>query len=284
MRGMHRSSPVEELLKEAQALEAQGVKELNIVSQDTTWYGRDRRGRDPGGAPRLLPDLLRALLRGTNVPWFRLFYMYPSGITREMVDLLSSEPRLLPYLDMPIQHGSDRVLRLMRRPERQDTIREKVRWLRQAVPGITLRTTVIVGFPGETEEDFSATLDLLEELRLDRVGAFTYSVEEGTRAAEMDGHVPEEEKRDRLEAVLDLQRGISYELNLAQVGTRTRALIDHAVEGDPEYAFQARTVGQALDVDGVTHLFPAEGAAPGDLVEVEIVDALDYDLIASIRR
>jgi ribosomal protein S12 methylthiotransferase len=298
MRGLHRSSPVEELVREARALEGQGVKELNIVSQDTTWYGRDRRrgkGRESGrrggagleeteGRARLLPDLLRALLDGTTIPWFRLFYMYPSGITRELVDLLASEPRLLPYLDMPIQHGSDRILRLMRRPERRETIREKVRWLREALPGITLRTTVVVGFPGETERDFQDMLELLEELRLDRLGAFTYSVEEGTRAAEMDGHVPEEEKRDRLETLMDLQREISRELNLAQVGTRTTALIDRIVEGDPEYAFQARTVGQALDVDGVTHLVPADDVAPGDLVDVEILDALDYDLIASIRR
>ncbi len=313
MRGLHRSSPVEDLVREARALEAQGVKELNIVSQDTTWYGRDRRRRkargdspgvatrsggdlllpterdlgdpgtvDPAGHP-LLPGLLESLLRETTIPWFRLFYMYPSGITREMVELLAGEPRLLPYLDMPIQHGSDRVLERMRRPERQSTIRERVGWLRDAVPGITLRTTVIVGFPGETEADFQAMLDLLEELRLDRVGAFTYSVEEGTRAAEMDGHVPEEEKRDRLEALMDLQREISYDLNLAQVGTRTAALVDRVVEDDPEYAFQARTVGQALDVDGVTHLYPAPGVRPGELVEVEILDALDYDLIASIR-
>jgi len=185
---------------------------------------------------------------------------------------------------MPIQHGSDRILELMRRPERQATIRERVGWLRDAVPGIVLRTTVIVGFPGETEGDFQATLDLLEELRLDRVGAFTYSVEEGTRAAEMDGQLPEEEKLDRLETLMDLQREISYELNQAQVGTRTTALIDGVVDDDPEFAFQARTTGQALDVDGVTHLFPSDGAGPGDLVEVEILDALDYDLIASIRR
>lgn len=284
MRGLHRSSPVEELVREAQALETQGVRELNLVSQDTTWYGRDRRrGGGSGGHP-LLAGLLKALLAGTDIPWFRLFYMYPSGITREMVELLASEPRILPYLDMPIQHGSDRILERMRRPERQATIRERVRWLRDAVPGITLRTTVIVGFPGETEEDFQAMLDLLEELRLDRVGAFTYSVEEGTRAAAMGDHLPEEEKRDRLEALMDVQREISYELNLAQVGTRTTALVDRVVEDDPEYAFQARTVGQALDVDGVTHLHPAHDVAPGDLVEVEILDALDYDLIASIRR
>ena len=282
MRGLHRSAPLQELVREAQALEGQGVKELNIVSQDTTWYGRDLKRRDAGSS--LLPDLLRALLDGTTIPWFRLFYMYPSGITRELVDLLAAETRLLPYLDMPIQHGSDRILELMRRPERQATIRERVGWLRDAVPGIVLRTTVIVGFPGETEGDFQATLDLLEELRLDRVGAFTYSVEEGTRAAEMDGQLPEEEKLDRLETLMDLQREISYELNQAQVGTRTTALIDGVVDDDPEFAFQARTTGQALDVDGVTHLFPSDGAGPGDLVEVEILDALDYDLIASIRR
>jgi ribosomal protein S12 methylthiotransferase len=303
MRGLHRSSPVEDLVREAQALEAQGVKELNIVSQDTTWYGKDlmRARREGEGGPHgggpdsahlgsgdletaFLPDLLRSLLGETSIPWFRLFYMYPSGITRELVELLASDARLLPYLDMPIQHGSDRVLRLMRRPERQATIRERVRWLRKAIPDLILRTTVIVGFPGETEEDFQILLDLLEELRLDRVGAFTYSVEEGTRAAEMPGHLPEEEKRDRLEALMDVQREISFELNLAQVGTRTTALIDRVVVDDPDFAFQARTVGQALDVDGITHLYPADDAAPGDLIEVEIQDALDYDLIASIRR
>lgn len=297
MRGLHRSSPVEDLVREAQALEDQGVVELNIASQDTTWFGKDRsRGRgtrDSGHGPRktvperegLLPDLLSALLEETSIPWFRLFYMYPSGITRQMVELLAaSRSRLLPYLDMPIQHGSDRILQRMRRPERQATIRDRVRWLRDVIPDLTLRTTVIVGFPGETEEDFQTMLHLLEELRFDRVGAFTYSVEEGTRAAEMDGHIPEGEKRDRLEALMDLQREISFELNQEQVGSVTTALVDRRLEDDPEFGFQARTVGQALDVDGVTYLYPAEHLEPGDLVEVEITDALDYDLIASIRR
>jgi len=294
MRGLHRSSPVEGLVREARALEAQGVKELNIISQDTTWYGRDRARRtrleemekESGGLIEGdgLANLLSALLGGTSIPWFRLFYMYPSGITREIVEILATEPRILPYLDMPIQHGNDRMLKLMRRPERQATIRDRVQWLRDAVPDLTLRTTVIVGFPGETEEDFQGMLDFLEELRFDRVGAFTYSIEDGTRAAEMEGHIAEEDKRDRLEALMDVQREISFELNQALVGTRTTALIDRVVEDDPDYGFEARTIGQALDVDGVTHLFPTEGVAPGDLVEVEISDALDYDLIASIRR
>jgi len=282
MRGLHRSSPIEDLVREANALENQGVKELNIISQDTTWFGRDlkRSGVDGG----LLPDLLRGLLNGTDVPWFRLFYMYPSGINREIVELLASEPRILPYLDMPIQHGSDRVLRAMRRPERQATIRERVQWLRDAVPGLTLRTTVIVGFPGETEADFQELLDLMEEIRFDRVGAFTYSIEEGTPAASMEGQLPEDVKSERLEALMDVQREISFELNLAQIGRRTQALVDRVLDDDPDFAFQARIESQALDVDGVTNLLPAEGVAPGSFVEIEIVDALDYDLIGAVRR
>ena len=282
MRGLHRSSSVGELVREAQALESQGVKELNIISQDTTWYGRDRKRLGEDDA--LLPDLLRALLADTGIPWFRLFYMYPSGITRELVELLASEPRLLPYLDMPLQHGSDRILKAMRRPERRSTIREKVRWLRDAIPGLTLRTTVIVGFPGETDEDFNELLSLLEELRFDRVGAFTYSIEEGTPAAAMDDQVPEDVKRERLEILMDLQREISFEVNLGQLGRRTIALVDRVVDDDPEFAFQARIESQALDVDGVTNLLPIEGLAPGTFVEIEIVDALDYDLIGVVRR
>jgi ribosomal protein S12 methylthiotransferase len=282
MRGLHRSSPVSDLVQEARALEIQGVKELNIISQDTTWYGRDRRRAGVDDA--LLPDLLRALLAGTGIPWFRLFYMYPSGITRELVDLLAGEPRLLPYLDMPLQHGSDRILEAMRRPERQATIRERVRWLREAVPGLTLRTTVIVGFPGEREEDFDELLALLDELRFDRVGAFAYSEEEGTMAATLEGQVPEEIKSERLEALMDVQREISFELNQSQVGRRTIALVDRVVEDDPEFAFQARIESQALDVDGVTNLLPVEGVTPGTFVEIEIVDALDYDLIGVVRR
>ncbi|MFC1660687.1 30S ribosomal protein S12 methylthiotransferase RimO [Gemmatimonadota bacterium] len=291
MRGLHRSTPVPDLVREAQALEAQGVRELNLVSQDTTWYGKDRVGkrhkaRGGGSEPRatLLPDLLGALLEETEIPWYRLFYMYPSGITRDLVELLASHDRILPYLDMPIQHGSDRILKAMRRPERRDTIRERVGWLREAIPGLTLRTTVIVGFPGESEADFQALLELLEEIKFDRVGGFPFSVEEGTPAADMDHQLPEDVKKERLETLLDVQRGISLDLNVAQVGSRTQALVDAVVVDDPEFGFVARTVGQALDVDGVTHLPPTEGLAPGDLVEVEIVDALEYDLIGSVRR
>jgi len=291
MRGLHRSQPVEELVREAAGLGAQGVREINIVSQDTTWYGRDLRrggsrgaGAPSGGAAPTLPDLLRALLAGTDVPWYRLFYMYPSGITPEMVELIANEPRILPYLDMPIQHGSDRMLTLMRRPERRRTILERVAWLRDTVPDLTLRTTVIVGFPGETEEDFREMLELLEEVEFDRVGGFTYSLEEGTRAAAMDGHLDEEEKEERLERLMEVQRGISFDRNLELVGRSTIALVDRTVDDDPEFGAVARTPSQALDVDGVTMIRGGEGLAPGDMVRVEIVDALDYDLVAEVRR
>jgi ribosomal protein S12 methylthiotransferase len=231
----------------------------------------------------VLPDLLRALLAGTDVPWYRLFYMYPSGITREMVELMGNETRIVPYLDMPIQHGSDRILRLMRRPERRETILERVAWLRDAIPDLTLRTTVIVGFPGETDQDFREMLDLLEEVEFDRVGAFTYSVEEGTRAADMDDQVPQEVRNERLEELMELQRAISFDRNLALVGRTLTALVDRTVDDDPEFGAVVRTVAQALDVDGVTNVRGGDELTPGSMVEVEIVDALDYDLVAEVK-
>jgi len=293
MRGLHRSQPLEELVLEAQGLAASGVREINIISQDTTWYGRDLRRRDPS-AP-LLQDLLRALLERTSVDWYRLFYMYPSGITPELVELLAASsgstktPRLVPYLDMPLQHGSDRMLKAMRRPERLDTIRERVGWLRDAIPGLTLRTTVIVGFPGETDEDFAELTGLLEEIRFDRVGAFTYSPEDGTRAAGMPDPVPESLARERLEQLMDLQRGISYELHEDRIGMQMTALIDQVAEAPSEegYVAVSRTEAQAVDVDGVTHIVAGSGEStrdlkPGQMVRVEIVDAEEFDLIARV--
>ena len=281
MRGLHRSQPVADLVREAAGLGEAGVREINIVSQDTTWYGRDlkRKNRD---AP-LLPDLLRALIDGTDVPWYRLFYMYPSGLTREMVDLIASEDRILPYLDMPLQHGSDRILELMRRPERRATILERAGWLRDAIPDLTLRTTVIVGFPGETDDDFREMLDLLEEIQFERVGAFGYSVEEGTRAADLPNRVPDDVIEERLEEVMEVQRSISLDRNSALVGSTMSLLVDERIDDDPDFDAVGRTVGQALDVDGVTHLRSGSGVTPGDMVDVTIVEALDYDLIAEVQ-
>jgi len=291
MRGLHRSQPLDALVAEAVSLGRSGVRELNVISQDTTWYGRDLRRRDP--AAPLLPDLLRALLERTQVPWYRLFYMYPSGITRELVELLARSaasghdtPRILPYLDIPLQHGSDRILAAMRRPERRRSIVERVAWLRDAIPGLTLRTTVIVGFPGERDEDFQEMLDLLEEVRFDRVGAFTYSPEEGTLAAELDEHVSESLKAERMEVLTDLQRSISLDRNLEQVGQMKTVLVDEILdEGtDPEFGAVGRTEGQAVDVDGVTNLVLPDGVslAPGDFVQAVVLDGMEYDLVARV--
>ena len=209
--------------------------------------------------------------------------MYPSGITRGLIELVATESRILPYLDMPIQHGSDRVLELMRRPERRKTIRERIAWLRDSVPDLTLRTTVIVGFPGETEEDFQQMLDLLEEIQFERVGAFTYSVEEGTRAAEMGGRVPVELMSERLEELMEVQRDISFEKNAALVGASATALVDEILDQDRDYTAIARTQAQALDIDGVTRLTGSDRMRVGELIKVQIIDALDYDLVAEVQ-
>lgn len=336
MRGKHRSTPMDVLVREAQQLSARGVVELNLISQDTTWYGRDlARGftnddshdyfvgktfkgmAGPAGdviaPPRaasgrvgaasgstgavdtaarngLLPVLLQRLLDETDIAWFRLFYMYPSGISRELVELMAREARLLPYLDMPIQHGSDSILKRMRRPERQGTIRERVQWLREAIPDLTLRTTVIVGFPGETEDDFDTLLELLDEIRFDRVGAFPYSPEESTLAAGMSDMIEDDVKRERLERLSDLQRSITLERNEGWVGRETLVLVDEVVGRDTEMPDDAaergaiaRTKGQAIEVDGIVHIEDARTIQPGQFVRVMITDALEDDLIGELR-
>src|ERR1051326_3185902 len=204
MRGKPRSEPVARLVREAQLLEAQGAKEINLVAQDLGHYGRDA-GR---GAPAL-PDLLEALLAATAVPWYRLLYVYSAGLTDRLVELIARESRILPYLDIPIQHASDRMLERMRRPERRHTLREKLRWLRGTIPDLAVRTTCLVGFPGETDEDFRQLLEVLGEGHFDRLGAFASSPQEGTRAAAYPDDVPDGVKRDRLEELLEVQRAIS---------------------------------------------------------------------------
>jgi len=274
MRGKHRSRPLEDLVREAQELEAQGAREINLVAQDLGHYGRDV----PGGAR--LPDLLEALLRGTGVAWYRLLYVYSAGITERLVACLAGEPRLVPYLDMPIQHGNDRMLALMRRPERTDTIRAKVAWLREAVPDITLRTTALVGFPTETDAEFRELLEFAEELAFDRLGAFAYSPQEGTRAAALPDDVPDRVKQDRLAQLLELQRAISAERLQRFVGRETDVLVDEGAAPDDPGALVGRAAWQADDVDGCTYLRTGRPLGIGGFVRARIVETLDYDLIA----
>ena len=275
MRGKHRSFALDEVVREAQLLELQGARELNLVAQDLAHYGRDIR--DGKG----LPGLLRALLRDTTVPWIRMLYLYSTGITPELLEVVANEQRIVPYLDMPMQHASDAVLKRMRRPERREVIRERVAMLRRAIPDVALRTTCIVGFPGESERDFESLLEFLEETQFDRVGAFTYSPQEGTRAFDYEDDVPEELKRERLERLMELQRVITAERYERHIGRTVRAMVDRAA--DESGIAEARTVWQADDVDGVTRV--ATDAPPGSILDVRI-DGVenDYDFEATAVR
>lgn len=292
-RGKHRSFELERLIAEAQRLEAQGTVELNLVAQDLAHFGRDRRdGTD-------IATLIQALLRETSIPWLRLLYIYSAGLRPPLVELMATEPRLLSYIDMPIQHASDPVLTRMRRPERQASLRERIAGLRAAIPDLTLRTTVLVGFPGETDEELQHLLDFLEETRFERLGAFAFSPQDGTRAAAMEpDFVPELTGRERQEEVLELQRSISAERLEGEIGSRREAIVDstpdaHGGEpGVPEWLTTStdrgthlqvgRLASQADDVDGVTYLEIAEPLSPGTLVDVVVTASGDFDLTARV--
>ena len=274
MRGKHRSFALDEVVREAQLIELQGAREINLVA-DLAHYGRDRRDGIN------LPELLEALIAETSIPWIRMLYLYSAGITDRLLEVVASEKRVLPYLDMPIQHGSDIVLARMRRPERKRTIRERVQKFRDAVPDVAIRTTCIVGFPGETEEQFDELLEFLEEMQFERVGAFTYSPQEGTRAAQYPDDVHETVKRERLERLTELQRAITSEKYESRTGRTALALVDRAdVERGTS---QARLPWQADDIDGVTQL--DEALPPGTIAEVAVEEVVDdYDFQASVIR
>ena len=271
MRGRHRSFARHEIVREAQLLELQGARELNLVAQDLAHYGRDLRD-----AVRL-PELLESLVSETSVPWIRMLYLYSAGITPRLLEVVAREPRILPYLDMPMQHAADEVLARMRRPERKRTIREKVARFRDAVQGVAIRTTCIVGFPGETESHFNELLEFLEEIAFDRVGAFTYSPQEGTRAAQLADDVPDALKRERLERLTELQRSITAERYETRIGTVARAIVDRQnLSGS-----QARFQWQADDIDGIAYL--DEQHPSGTFVDVAIQEVIeDYDFRGSV--
>lgn len=272
IRGVYRSRPMEEIVREAVWLEEQGVKEINLIAQDTSIYGVDLYGS------YRLHELIRRITDSTAHACLRVLYCYPDKITNELLHEFASNPRLIPYLDLPVQHISDSVLARMNRHGDSGVIRDAVARIRRAVPGITLRSTAIVGFPGETGEDFEKLCDFIKEVRFDRFGAFTYSREEDTPAYDFEDQIDEQVKLDRLDRLMSIQMEISAELNRKKIGSTLRVL----VEGyDPvAEAYFGRSAADAPDIDGKIFIRAKKGAlTPGEFADVLIEEALDYDLV-----
>jgi len=274
LRGAQRSRPIEDVVAEAAQLAAQGTLELSLVAQDLTAYGHDLPGKVR--LHHLLPELAKV----DGVRWIRLHYAYPRDVPDALVEAIASEPKIVKYLDMPLQHSSDRLLRSMKRGRDSVFLRELLAKLRARVPGLALRTSLIVGLPGETEEDFDDLLRFVEEQRFERLGVFTYSQEEGTAAAEMPDQVPEELKKERHARIMELQRDISAELQQAMIGRRVEVLVEGRAE-ETEHLLAGRHAQQAPEIDGLTYV--NDGVAyPGELVTVEITDAHEYDLVGKV--
>ena len=274
IRGRMRSRTVEDIVAEAQDLERMGVKELNLIAQDTTRYGLDIYGEYS------LARLVRAITDNTGIPWIRLLYCYPDKITDELIDELRNNDRLLKYMDVPVQHISDSVLERMNRHGGTALIKDAIRRLRESVPGIVLRTTAMVGFPGEREEDFVELCEFVKEARFERFGAFTFSPEEGTAAADMPDPVPEQVKQDRYDVLMQTQLLVTEELNNARVGSTQTVLCD----GFDTVAevYYGRTYADAPDVDGKVYFTSKRKIQPGNFVNVKINEALDYDLVGEV--
>ena len=275
VRGPYRSVPMEDLLSEASSLGSQGVRELILVAQETTLYGIDLYGR------KMLPALLEKLSAIEGIEWLRLLYCYPEEITDELIEAIRVLPKVVPYIDMPIQHASDRILRLMGRKTNRAEITERIRKIREAVPGITIRTTMLVGFPGETEEDLRELLDFVKEIRFDRLGAFAYSKEEGTEAAQMPDQVPEEVKKARVGTLMRLQKRISRSLSKEKVGREVSAMVEGRLT-EEEDTYAARTEADAPDVDGYIFIHSDRELLTGDIVRVRVTNAEDYDLLGEL--
>ena len=276
LRGHYRSRAADSIVSEARALAARGVRELLLISQDTTFYGIDRGER---GA---LPRLLRQLNTVDGIEWIRLLYLYPTTIDEATLGAMADGDRICKYVDLPLQHASNAVLKRMKRPGTQESYRRLLDRIRRTMPGVTLRTTFIVGFPGETEDDVDQLCDFVAETAFDHVGVFTYSHEEGTSAFAHRDDVPAEVKEARRARVMALQKRLVSEAQRHRIGTRTRVVID-GTSDEHELVVRARSAAQAPDIDPCVYLTECDPSAyrPGDFAEVEIVDSRDYDLIAT---
>ena len=274
IRGNFRSVPMEKLLREAQELADQGVKELILVAQETTLYGKDIYGE------KSLHKLLKELCKITGIQWIRILYCYPEEITDELIQVMKEEKKICHYLDLPIQHASNEILKRMGRRTSKEQLIEIIGKLRKEIPDIALRTTLITGFPGETEEQHEELMDFVDEMEFDRLGVFTYSAEEDTPAASMDGQIEESVKEDRQAELMELQQDIAFDLAEDMIGQEVLVLIDGKVAD--ENAYVGRTYKDAPNVDGLIFVNTDEELMSGDFARVKVTGALEYDLIGEI--
>lgn len=272
MRGGHQSRPMEELVKEASHLARQGTRELLLIAQDSTYYGLDLYKK------RNLADLLRRLSDVEGIGWIRLHYAFPAGFPMDVLEVMAERPNICKYLDIPLQHGSTRMLKIMRRGITREKTEELLGTIRDKVPGIAIRTTLIAGHPGEQEADFEEMMQFVERSRFDRLGVFTYSHEENTHAYSMPDDVPEAIKQERMEAIMELQQGISLELNQAKIGHTYSVLIDRMEGGQ----FIGRTEFDSPEVDNEVLVTSSEYLRQGDFHPVRITAATEFDLSGSV--
>lgn len=270
IRGKFRSKKMEDIITEAKELANAGCKELILIAQDVTYYGKDLYGKF------VLPELLRKLCKIDGIEWIRLMYCYDERITDELIQVMSEEDKICKYIDIPLQHASDNILRLMRRQTTRKSIKETLAKLKAAMPDIHVRTTLIVGFPGETEDDYDQLLELVESERFSRLGVFTYSQEENTVAAEMDNQIDEDIKQIRFDGVMRRQMLISSELNQEKIGNVFDVIVDSM---DEDGSFIGRTRFDAPEIDNSVIFTSKNELKPGDIVKVKINDAFDYDII-----
>lgn len=274
IRGAYRSVPMDELVKEAEYLADNGVKELIIVAQEITVYGKDLYGE------KKLPELLHRLCKIPGIQWIRLLYCYPEEITDELIETIRTEKKICHYIDMPIQHASDKILKAMGRRTNNAELRNIISKLRKEIPDICLRTTLITGFPGETEEDHQILLDFIDEMEFDRLGVFTYSPEEDTKAASLDNQVDEEVRLCRKDEIMELQQEISMDKSERLVGKEIEVIIEGKASDEDVYV--GRSYMDAPSVDGYVFINSEEELMSGDFAKVRIVKAMEYDLIGDL--
>ena len=278
MRGAFRSRPMDSILREASSLAKQGIKELNLIGQDTTMYGWDLENR------RGLADLIRGLGEVEGIEWIRVLYVYPNNVYDELLEAIAQTPSACKYIDIPLQHASRRVLKSMKRGGNRSSLSRLIERIRSGIPEVAIRTTMIVGFPGEKEEDVDELMGFVEEMRFDRLGVFTYSDEEECAAYPLDEKVPEDVKKDRQKRLMELQAGISGEKNRQMIGKCLPVLVE-GLSKESDLLWEGRLSTQAPDIDGVVYLNDGvnEQTRPGDIVPVKITEAHEYDLVGTVQ-